>query len=63
VYAAVTPKDEMTVNFSEVIFQTCLYRADETMFGQSSRFQSAAQLDYRRRVPLAAGRACYLASV
>jgi hypothetical protein len=24
VYAAVTPKDEMTVNFSEVIFPTCL---------------------------------------
>jgi hypothetical protein len=38
-------------------------RADETMFDQSSRFQPVAQLDHRRRVPLAAGRACYLASV
>jgi hypothetical protein len=31
--------------------------------GQSSRFQPIAQLDHRRRVPLAAGRARYLASV
>jgi hypothetical protein len=38
-------------------------RADETMFDQSSRFQPVAQLDDRRRVPLAAGRARYLASV
>ena len=30
--------------------------------GQSSRFQPVAQLDHRRRVPLAAGRARYLAS-
>jgi hypothetical protein len=37
-------------------------RADETS-GLSSRFQPAAQLDHRRRVPLAAGRARYLASV
>ena len=38
------------------------HRADETMFGQSSCFQPVAQLDHRRRVPLAAGRARYLAS-
>ena len=42
---------------------TTAHRADETMFGQSSRFQPAAQLDHRRRVPLAARRARYLASV
>jgi hypothetical protein len=42
---------------------TTAHRSDGTMFGQSSRFQPVAQLDHRRRIPLAAGRARYLASV
>ena len=37
--------------------------AHVTLLGQSSGFQPVAQLDHRRRVPLAAGRARYLASV
>ena len=38
-------------------------RHRRTMLGQSSPFQPVAQLDHSRRVPLAAGRARYLASV
>ena len=40
-----------------------LERPQVALLGQSSRFQPVAQLDNRRRVPLATGRARYLASV
>jgi hypothetical protein len=65
----VAPKREPTPRESpgrSRIHVPCIERALDRgapMFGQSSRFQPVAQLDDRRRVPLAAGRARYLASV